>query len=92
MPELSYDGLKLLVVGGGGREHAIAWRLLQSPRIQSVFVAPGNGGTAREPGLINVPVDGSSPEGISALIALVEAEGHRTHRGRPRGAVGGRHR
>ena len=63
------------MVGGGGREHAIAWRLLQSPRVQSVFVAPGNGGTAREPGLINVPVDGSSPEGISALVALVEAEG-----------------
>jgi phosphoribosylamine--glycine ligase len=75
MPELSHDGLKLLVVGGGGREHAIAWRLLQSPRVQSVFVAPGNGGTAREPGLINVPIDGSSPEGISALVALVEAEG-----------------
>jgi phosphoribosylamine--glycine ligase len=75
MPELSHDGLKLLVVGGGGREHAIAWRLLQSPRVQSVFVAPGNGGTAREPGLINVPIDGSSPEGISALVTLVEAEG-----------------
>ena len=75
MPELSNDGLKLLVVGGGGREHAIAWRLLQSPRVQSVFVAPGNGGTAREPGLINVAIDGSSPEGISALVELVEAEG-----------------
>jgi phosphoribosylamine--glycine ligase len=75
MPELSHDGLKLLVVGGGGREHAIAWRLLQSPRVQSVFVAPGNGGTAREPGLINVAIDGSSPEGISALVELVEAEG-----------------
>jgi len=75
MPELSYDGLKLLVVGGGGREHAIAWRLLQSPRVQSVFVAPGNGGTAREPRLINVAIDGSSPEGISALVELVEAEG-----------------
>jgi len=74
MPERSRDGLKLLVVGGGGREHAIAWRLLQSPRVQSVFVAPGNGGTAREPGLINVPIDGSSPEGISALVALVQAE------------------
>ena len=75
MPELSNDGLKLLVVGGGGREHAIAWRLLQSPRVQSVFVAPGNGGTAREPRLINVAIDGSSPEGISALVAFVEAEG-----------------
>src|SRR5262249_47695108 len=46
--------MKLLVVGSGGREHAIAWRLAQSPRVQKVFVAPGNGGTAREPGLENV--------------------------------------
>jgi len=39
--------MKLLVVGSGGREHAIAWRLAQSPRVQKVYVAPGNGGTAR---------------------------------------------
>jgi len=48
--------LKLLVIGSGGREHAIAWRLAQSPRVQKVFVAPGNGGTALEPGLENVPL------------------------------------
>jgi phosphoribosylamine--glycine ligase len=48
--------MKLLVIGGGGREHAIAWRLAQSPRVQKVFVAPGNGGTAREPGVENVPI------------------------------------
>ena len=46
--------MKLLVIGSGGREHAIAWRLAQSPRVQMVFVAPGNGGTALEPGLENV--------------------------------------
>jgi len=46
--------VKLLVIGSGGREHAIAWRLAASPRVQKVFVAPGNGGTAREPGLENV--------------------------------------
>jgi phosphoribosylamine--glycine ligase len=46
--------MKLLVIGSGGREHAIAWRLAASPRVQKVFVAPGNGGTAREPGLENV--------------------------------------
>lgn len=45
--------MKLLVIGSGGREHAIAWRLAQSPRVQKVYVAPGNGGTAREAGLEN---------------------------------------
>ena len=48
--------MKLLVIGSGGREHAIAWRLAQGPRVQKVFVAPGNGGTARENGLENVPM------------------------------------
>ena len=38
--------MKLLVIGGGGREHALAWKLAQSPRVQKVFVAPGNGATA----------------------------------------------
>src|SRR5438094_5586883 len=47
--------MKLLVVGGGGREHALAWKLAQSPRVQKVFVAPGNGGTATEPGVQNAP-------------------------------------
>jgi len=46
--------MKLLVIGSGGREHAIAWKLAQSPKVQKVFVAPGNGGTARENGLENV--------------------------------------
>jgi len=50
--------MKLLVIGSGGREHAIAWRLAQSPRVQKVYVAPGNGGTAGEPGLQNVAVGG----------------------------------
>ena len=46
--------MKLLVIGSGGREHALAWKLARSPRIQRVFVAPGNAGTAREDGLANV--------------------------------------
>ena len=46
--------MKLLVIGAGGREHALAWRLAASPRVQKVFVAPGNGGTATEAGVENV--------------------------------------
>ena len=48
--------MKVLVVGSGGREHALAWKLAGSPRVQTVFVAPGNGGTAGEPGVRNVPI------------------------------------
>ena len=48
--------MKVLVIGGGGREHALAWKLSQSERIQKVYVAPGNGGTARDPNLVNVPM------------------------------------
>ncbi len=48
--------MKVLVIGGGGREHALAWKLAQSERVQTVFVAPGNGGTAADPRLHNVPL------------------------------------
>ncbi|HMN58034.1 MAG TPA: phosphoribosylamine--glycine ligase [Ottowia sp.] len=48
--------MKVLVIGGGGREHALAWKLTQSPRVQQVYVAPGNGGTQRGAGLVNVPI------------------------------------
>jgi phosphoribosylamine--glycine ligase len=48
--------MKVLVIGGGGREHALAWKLAQSERVQTVFVAPGNGGTAADPALKNVPL------------------------------------
>jgi phosphoribosylamine--glycine ligase len=56
--------VKLLVIGSGGREHALAWKLAQSPRVQKVFVAPGNGGTATDSGLENVALS-SFPELIS---------------------------
>ena len=56
--------MKLLVVGSGGREHALAWKLAQSPRVQMVYVAPGNGGTAQDERLKNV--------GITALDELAD--------------------
>jgi len=61
--------MKLLVIGSGGREHALAWKLAQSPRIQKVYVAPGNGGTAREDGLENVDLS-AFPD----LIAFAQRE------------------
>ena len=48
--------MKVLVVGGGGREHALAWKLAQSPKVQAVYVAPGNGGTALDSRLVNVDI------------------------------------
>ena len=56
--------MKALVIGGGGREHALAWKLAQSPRLQTIFVAPGNAGTAIEPRVRNV--------GITDLDELAE--------------------
>ena len=61
--------MKLLVIGSGGREHAIAWKLAQSPRVQKVFVAPGNGGTATESGLENAAITA-----IADLIAFARKE------------------
>ncbi|MGA0024197.1 MAG: phosphoribosylamine--glycine ligase N-terminal domain-containing protein, partial [Burkholderiales bacterium] len=51
--------MKILVVGGGGREHALAWKLAQSPRVSMVYVAPGNAGSAREDGIQNVSLEGN---------------------------------
>jgi phosphoribosylamine--glycine ligase len=59
--------VKILVVGGGGREHAIAWKAARSPRVTRVFVAPGNAGTAREPRCENLPIDAAD---IAALAAF----------------------
>jgi len=48
--------MNILVIGGGGREHALAWKLAQSPKVHMVYVAPGNGGTATDPRLKNLPI------------------------------------
>ena len=72
--------MKLLVIGAGGREHALAWKLARSPRISRVFVAPGNAGTAREDGLANVAagsipglVDFAKKEAVAYTVVGPEA-------------------
>jgi len=62
--------MKVLVVGGGGREHALAWKLIQSPNCEQVYVAPGNPGTAAELNVNNVDI---AVEDISALVAFAKA-------------------
>jgi phosphoribosylamine--glycine ligase len=59
--------MKILVVGSGGREHALAWKALQGEGVERVLVAPGNAGTAREPGLENVAVVADDFAGLAAL-------------------------
>ncbi|KGC04570.1 MULTISPECIES: phosphoribosylamine--glycine ligase [Burkholderia] len=72
--------MKLLVVGSGGREHALAWKLAQSPRVQMVYVAPGNGGTAQDERLKNVELtsldelaDFAEREGVAFTLVGPEA-------------------
>jgi phosphoribosylamine---glycine ligase len=61
--------MKVLVIGNGGREHALAWKLAQSPKVQTVYVAPGNGGTATAAKLVNIAITE-----FGALADFVEAE------------------
>ena len=61
--------MKVLVIGNGGREHALAWKLRSSPKVQTVYVAPGNGGTAADPDLQNIAITD-----FNALADFVQAE------------------
>ncbi len=66
--------MKVLVIGGGGREHALAWKLSQSPRVDEVIVAPGNAGTAREPRMRNVAIPVTDIDGLLALARKENVE------------------
>jgi phosphoribosylamine---glycine ligase len=61
--------LNILVVGGGGREHALAWKAARSPLAGRVYVAPGNAGTAREPGCENIPIDAADVAALASFAA-----------------------
>lgn len=63
--------MKILIIGNGGREHALAWKASQSPLAETIFVAPGNAGTALEPALQNVDI---APTDIPALLAFAQRE------------------
>lgn len=63
--------MKVLIIGGGGREHALAWKAVQSTRVEHVFVAPGNAGTAAEKMVTNIAID---VEDIDALLAFAQQE------------------
>jgi phosphoribosylamine--glycine ligase len=63
--------MKVLIVGGGGREHALAWKCAQSPKVSEVLVAPGNAGTALEPRLRNIAV---AADDIDELLAVAQSE------------------
>lgn len=59
--------MKVLMIGGGGREHALAWKLAQSAQVEQVFVAPGNAGTATEAKVTNVAIEATDLEGLVAF-------------------------
>ena len=63
--------MKVLIIGSGGREHALAWKVKQSPLVEKVFVAPGNAGSAREAGVENVAIEVLD---IPALMAFAKKE------------------
>ncbi len=63
--------MKILIVGNGGREHALAWKAKQSPKVKKVFVAPGNAGTALEPAIENVAIAAND---ITGLVAFAKSE------------------
>jgi phosphoribosylamine--glycine ligase len=63
--------MKILIVGGGGREHALAWKCAQSSRVRQVFVAPGNAGTALEPSVSNIDI---AADDIDALLRFAQSE------------------
>ena len=70
--------MKVLVVGGGGREHALVWKIAQSPKVTKIYCAPGNAGIAGSATCVNISADD-----IDGLKKFAVDNGNRPHRGRP---------
>lgn len=70
MADATPSGLKVLLVGKGGREHALAWKLTQSPSVRHVYVVPGNGGTAKLPRVSNI--DNVEANNYLLLVSLAK--------------------
>ncbi|HZY41450.1 MAG TPA: phosphoribosylamine--glycine ligase N-terminal domain-containing protein, partial [Anaerolineae bacterium] len=71
---MNNDKVKVLIIGSGGREHAIAWKIAQSPRLSQLLVAPGNAGTAisnQQSTINNVPI---AADNIPALVAFASEQ------------------
>lgn len=66
--------MKVLIIGSGGREHALAWRVAQSPQVEAVYVAPGNAGTELEEGIANIPVGSEDIEGLLSFASQNQVE------------------
>ena len=70
--------MKVLVVGSGGREHALAWKLMQSAGVEEVLVAPGNAGTHQEPGVRNVEIAVTDIAGLITPVSYTHLRAHET--------------
>src|SRR5207244_11372674 len=86
LPTLGWASMKVLIAGGGGREHALACKCAASDRVAEVWVAPGNAGTAGEPKVRNVSV---AAEDVAELLALARSERSEERRVGKGGRCGG---
>src|SRR3989440_12234376 len=73
-PSISWGAVKVLIVGGGGREHALAWKCAASPRVTSVLVAPGHAGTAAEAKVRNGNVAAEDVAGLAPVATSAQGE------------------
>ena len=66
--------MKVLIIGGGGREHALAWKVSQSDQVKQIYCAPGNAGTALEGKVKNVPIDSNDIDGLVSFATDKEID------------------